>query len=61
MNKKPSHFVYTIRENNDSDKDYWTKIGVAFAHGDDKGFSVLLEALPIDGMLTIRKAEAKEK
>ncbi len=53
--KKPSHFVYTVREGGENGKDYWTKIGVAFAHNDGKGFSVLLEAYPVDGKLTIRK------
>ena len=60
-NKKPSHNVYTVRENNKQDGDYWTKIGVAFPHNDGKGCSLMLEALPLDGKLTIRTAESKEK
>ena len=60
-NKKPSHHVYTVREGGENSQDYWTKIGVAFAHSDEKGFSVILEALPVDGKLTIRKAEPKPK
>ncbi len=58
-NNKPSHTVYTVRDGGESGSDYWTKIGVAFAHNDGKGFSVMLEALPIDGKLTIRTAETK--
>ncbi|NET71401.1 MAG: hypothetical protein F6K62_10855 [Sphaerospermopsis sp. SIO1G2] len=60
--KKPSHSVYTVRENGKSGgSDYWTKIGVAFAHNDGKGFSVMLDALPLDGKVTIRTNEAKPK
>lgn len=60
--KKPSHSVYTVRENGKSGgSDYWTKIGVAFAHNDGKGFSVMLDALPLDGKITIRANEAKPK
>ncbi len=59
--KKPSHNVYTVRNGKEGSKDYWTKIGVAFAHNDEKGFSVILEALPVDGQLTIRKPESKDK
>lgn len=59
--KKPSHHVYTVREGTESGNDYWTKIGVAFAHNDGKGFSVILEAFPVDGKLTIRVPEPKDK
>lgn len=59
--KKPSHYVYTVREGGDNRQDFWTKIGAAFAHNDGKGFSLLLEALPVDGRLTIRAAEPKDK
>ena len=59
--KKPSHYVYTVREGAESGSDYWTKIGVAFAHNDSKGFSVILEAFPVNGRLTIRTAETKRK
>jgi len=59
--KKPSHFVYTVRDGGEKQNDYWTKIGVAFAHNDGKGFSVILDAVPLDGKLTIRHAESKDK
>ena len=60
-NKKPSHYVYTVREGRENGSDFWTKVGAAFAHNDGKGFSLILEAYPVDGRLTIRKAEPKEK
>lgn len=59
--KKPSHHVYTVRDGGEQGSDFWTKIGVAFAHNDGKGFSVILEAFPVDGRLTIRTIEPKEK
>ncbi len=60
--KKPSHSVYTVRENGKSGgSDYWTRIGAAFAHNDGKGFSVMLDALPLDGKITIRANEPKDK
>lgn len=60
-NKKPSHNVYTVRAGSENGSDYWTKVGVAFAHNDKKGFSVVLDSLPIDGKLTIRIADSKKK
>lgn len=60
--KKPSHYVYSVREGSENGQDYWTKIGVAFAHNDGKGFSVLLESFPINGKLTIRQPDpAKDR
>ena len=58
--RKPSHYAYTVRDGGEGSNDYWTKIGVAFAHNDGKGFSVILEAFPVDGKLTIRTAEPKQ-
>lgn len=58
-NQKPSHYVYTVRDGK-KDKAYWTKIGAAFAHGDGKGLSIILDAFPVDGQLTIREPEPKQ-
>jgi hypothetical protein len=60
QSKKPSHHVYTVRAGTEQGGDFWTKIGVAFAHNDGKGFSVILEAFPVDGKITIRTAEPKQ-
>jgi hypothetical protein len=58
--RKPTHFVYTVRGGGDKNNDFWTKVGAAFRHNDGKGFSLLLDALPVDGRLTIREADAKQ-
>ena len=58
--KKPAYLVYTVREGKYDDQSFWTKIGVAFRHNDGKGISVMLDALPTDGRLTIRKYEPKQ-
>ena len=59
--KKPSHHAYTIREGDKRSGDFWTRIGAAFGHNDGKGFSLILEAMPFDGKITLRVAETKEK
>ena len=58
-NNKPSHLVYTIQDGDENRPDFWTKIGAAFAHNDGKGYSLLLNALPTNGRLTIRVHEPK--
>jgi hypothetical protein len=53
--------AFTIREfeQNGEKKNDWTKIGVAFPHQDDKGFRVVLQALPVDGVIVLRLHEPK--
>lgn len=49
----PSHVAYQVK-NRDGKKAIWTRVGSAWAHSDGAGFNVQLEALPIDGKITLR-------
>ncbi len=64
MDNKPTHFVYTITERqqdgNEEKRDFWTKIGAAWPHSDGKGFSLNLDALPMNDRLVLREPEEKE-
>jgi len=59
-NKKPTHNAYIVKETDEQNPNIWTKIGVAFAHSDKKGFSILLNALPVGGQITLRIPEPKQ-
>ena len=50
--KAPTHIAYQVREG--SQKSYWTRIGAAWAHADGKGFNIQLEAVPLDGKISLR-------
>lgn len=39
----------------------WLRIGTAFPHKDGKGFSVNLQAVPVDGHVELRLHEPKAK
>ena len=39
----------------------WRKVGAAFPHGDDKGFNVEFDLIPLDGKLSLRLYEPKAK
>ena len=57
--KAPTHIAYTVRDL-DNDRSFWTRIGSAWAHADGNGFNIQVEALPLDGRITLRVAtEAK--
>jgi hypothetical protein len=58
--KAPSHVAYQVRDREDG-KAFWTRIGSAWPHGDGKGFTVQIDALPLNGRISLRvAAEAKE-
>ena len=51
--KAPSHAAYHVRDR-EGKKGFWTRIGTAWAHADGKGFTIQLDALPVDGRITLR-------
>ena len=64
--KRPDYRVYTVikREGTDEQgkpRDFWLNLGVGYVHEDKQGLNVLLQALPVDGRLVIRKYEDKPK
>ena len=54
MKKKPVYRAYVVEDINEDDS-FWTLVGTAFAHEDQKGFNILLKALPMDGRLVLRR------
>jgi len=37
------------------EKSYWNKVGAAWKHKDDKGFTLQLEVVPINGRIVMRQ------
>lgn len=58
MAKTKSMPVYTVRDyqrnGSDEKEQAWTLIGVAFPNKKDEGFTIRLDALPLDGKLVVR-------
>jgi hypothetical protein len=52
---RPSHHVYVVE--GEGEKAFWTRIGAAWPSGND-GLFVVLNALPLDGRLVIRKPKS---
>ena len=56
----PSHIVYQVRERK-GQKAYFSRIGCAWQNADGQGFNIQLDAVPLDGRLTLRVyTESKE-
>lgn len=58
QNSKPDLFVYVVRET--EEKNYFTKIGVAFAHSTGGGLTIDLSAHPIDRKLVLFPPKEEE-
>lgn len=56
--KGPSLIAYTVKDRGDQDS-VWRPIGAAFMHKDKKGLDLVLDAMPVDGRVTLR-AQRKE-
>ena len=58
--RKPSHRAYTVRRR-EEENEHWIDIGLAFSHRDGNGFDVVFDALPVNGVVVLRKCyEDKE-
>jgi len=55
--KKPALIAYQVR--NKGEEGFWTKVGVAFQNADGKGYSLLLDAVPLDGRIILRTPTEK--
>ena len=58
--KSPAYIAYQVTEREGKDS-FWTRIGVAFAHKDGKGFNIQVEAVPLDGRITLRVPSDKKE
>lgn len=53
--KSPSHIAYQVRDR-EGGKGFFTRIGAAWPHKDGNGFNIQIEAVPLDGRITLRVA-----
>jgi hypothetical protein len=59
----PTLTAYTVREfeKDGQTQSSWTRVGIAFAHRDGNGFDIILEAIPVNGRIALRKSEPKSQ
>jgi hypothetical protein len=50
---RPTHIAYHVRDSGDDG--FWTRIGAAWPHKDGRGFSLQLDAVPLDGRIALRE------
>jgi hypothetical protein len=57
---QPAYRAYTVIKREGKD-DYWLNLGVLFAHDDGEGFNLLLQAMPLDGKIVLRRYKENEE
>jgi hypothetical protein len=60
MSNKPTLYAYAVKDRGKNQKAIWTRIGAAWQHEKGVGFTIELEAFPIDGRLVLTAPKADE-
>lgn len=61
MAKKPDLIAYQVKTVEGREKGIWNRIGAAWAHENGEGYNILLDALPLDGRITLIKPLEKDE
>lgn len=56
--KKPSFIAYQVNDGQDG-KSHFNRVGAAFEHSDGEGHNILLDAVPVNGRITLRTAQER--
>jgi hypothetical protein len=57
---KPTLYAYTVRDRGRSRPSIWTRIGAAWPHEKGNGFTITLDALPLDGRIVLTEPKPDE-
>lgn len=57
---KPAYRAYSVIKR-EGKEDYWLNLGIAFPHDDGEGFNLLLQALPVDAKIVLRRYKEDEQ
>jgi hypothetical protein len=52
--QQPTFTAFAVTKRGEGQDDWWTPIGAAFPHKDEKGFNVILQSIPLDGKIVLR-------
>lgn len=58
---KPTFLAYAVKNRGRNQSAIWTRIGAAWPHSNGTGYSIELEAFPIDGRLVLMEPKPEEE
>ena len=57
--QQPAFNAYSVIKR-EGQEDFWMSLGAAFPHADNKGFNIVLQAMPLDGKIVLRERKDSE-
>ena len=60
MSNKPTLYAYAVKDRGRNRASIWTKIGAAWPHEKGNGFTIELDALPLDGRIVLTEPKPDE-
>ena len=58
--KGPDFIAYSVRDRGNDKDAAWNRVGAAWAHRDGKGYDLSLDAMPVDGRVTLREQRRED-
>ncbi|MBB4397938.1 hypothetical protein [Bradyrhizobium sp. ERR14] len=60
MSKKPTMIAYTVKDRGNDKKPFWVRVGAAWPLKEKPGFSIELDAMPVDGRIILIEPNADD-
>ena len=60
MSNMPKYYVYAVKDRGKGKSAIWTRIGAAWPHEKGVGFTIELEAFPVDGRIVLTAPKSDE-
>ena len=60
MSNKPTLYAYAVKDRGRNRSSIWTRIGAAWPHEKGNGFTIELDALPVDGRIVLTEPKPDE-
>lgn len=60
MTADPVLIAYTVRRSSRTRKAHWARIGYAYAHDTGAGLTVVLDSVPLDGIIVLLERDAED-
>ncbi len=58
--RKPDYDAFSVRDRGPEKSAAWNRIGAAWRHRDGAGYDIALDAVPVDGRVTLREQRRDE-
>lgn len=53
--RAPEFIAYSVKDRGEGKDAAWNRIGAAWPHRDGQGYDLALDAMPVDGRVTLRE------